>query len=964
MAYAASAAWVRQMGSLFEGGTLAGLSDRQLLERFVARRDDLAEAAFAAIVARHGPMVLGVCRQLVGDHQLAEDAFQATFLVLARKAYSLRDPGRLATWLYGVALRTAHKARSRTARRRRHEEGDIMDAAIASIGPPADQAVLDRDQAEALHVEIDRLPEAFRSPVVLCYFEGLTLDQAAARLGCPAGTLRSRLARAREKLRRALTRRGVALSGAALAAVLDARPAAASVSPHLCDVIARAAIRFPARPTIASTSATLAHEVLRAMTIHKLRAAFATLLIVAAFAVGAGYSSHSLNAFAASREGEPPGEPIAQAVRTEPRPPDEPSASGRMTVVGRVLDLDGKPVPNATVMVHAADRRPGLGGSFEVMSPTSIGQARSDGSGRFRLDATRTTSARHHSAGAVAMAPGYGAGWVELDPDDDQPKADIRLRPEQVIEGRLFDVNGRPVRDVEVTVQSMGDVAPLPMRTFVRESTDRPSFSPSRGNELPAWPRSAFSDAEGRFTLRGVGRGVRVVIIIHDPRFARLKIPIDTDGTSRSRSVTLALEPARIIAGRVTDADTERPVPHARLWVLAYKGDAGIIDRFEADDQGRFRMNPLAADRYHVNVSSNSGRPYLDASPLILDWPRGAVEHRLDVALRPGVAIRGKVVEEGTGRPVAGARVSFGSTRIWDEATGDINSNTVTAADGSFQLAALPAPGYLIVQGPSYDYVYQVIGDRVVTERRPGGRRMYAHAFTAYDPKPGVDGPEVTVRLRRGGTVTGRIVGPNGRPIPSAVMIGRVFVSPTSGTWRFLSDGDHGRVRDGRFEVHGLDPDAEVPISFFAPNERLGATLMLSGKSGSGGPVIVRLEPCGTARARLIDRDKKPVARFPGARLISMVVTPGASLGDANQQGQLADDEAAFSAIDRARYAYDPLTVSDTKGRISLPDLIPGASYRVRAGPRGGPPSFRKDFTVKPGETVDLGEIVVERAPG
>ena len=226
-------------------------------------------------------MVLGVCRQLLGDHHLAEDAFQAAFLVLARKARSLRDPDRLGTWLYGVALRTARKARARLARQRIHEQGDVMDTLTESAEPttpPADHASLDRDQAEALHGEIDRLPETFRSPIVLCYFEGLTLDEAARQLRCPAGTLRSRLARAREKLRDALTRRGVVL-----AAALDNRLTPASVSPHLCDLTARAALRFAARQAVASTAASLAHEVLRTMTIHTLKIAITTLLLVAAF---------------------------------------------------------------------------------------------------------------------------------------------------------------------------------------------------------------------------------------------------------------------------------------------------------------------------------------------------------------------------------------------------------------------------------------------------------------------------------------------------------------------------------------------------------------------------------------------------------------------------------------------------------------------------------------------------------
>ena len=165
MSDVASASLARQLGSLFEGGSAAGLSDRQLLERFIARREPADEAAFAAIVARHGPMVLGVCRQLLGDHHHAEDAFQADFLVLAAQARSIRDPDLLGTWLYGVALRTAARPAA---------------GSIAAIGPrnkgprdrpryhpaaPADRALIDREQARPCTARsIDcRVPSAFRS---------------------------------------------------------------------------------------------------------------------------------------------------------------------------------------------------------------------------------------------------------------------------------------------------------------------------------------------------------------------------------------------------------------------------------------------------------------------------------------------------------------------------------------------------------------------------------------------------------------------------------------------------------------------------------------------------------------------------------------------------------------------------------------------------------------------------------
>src|SRR5579883_2419997 len=360
MTHVATGSVVRQLGALFAGGTAAGLSDRQLLERYAAGGQDSAgEAAFAALVARHGPMVLGVCRQVLGDAQHAEDAFQAVFLVLARKARSIRHPDLLGNWLYGVAIRTARCARQQIARRRRREEGRAMTgpgagsfAPAEPTAPPADRPAIDREQAEAIHGEVDRLPRAFRLPVVLCYFEGLTLDEAARRLRCPAGTLRSRLARAREKLRSALARRGIIVPVAALGVALAPRSASASVPPLLCETTTRAALAFAARNTAAggalsAPAAALAQEVLTTMLIHKLRLVVITALALAAIATGTGYLALAL---ASAREGKPPGEPIAQPARTEPRRPDPPGpAEGRMTVTGRVLDPDGRPVAGALV---------------------------------------------------------------------------------------------------------------------------------------------------------------------------------------------------------------------------------------------------------------------------------------------------------------------------------------------------------------------------------------------------------------------------------------------------------------------------------------------------------------------------------------------------------------------------------------------------------------------------------------
>ena len=201
----------------------ADLPDRLLLERFASGRE---EAAFAALVRRHGPLVWGVCWRLLRQRQDAEDAFQATFLLLARKAGSLKRPEALGPWLHGVATRTALKARTGAARRRACERH----AAAPAVGP-ADDAVW-RDLRPLLDEAVGGLPEKYRVPFVLCYLEGRTVTEVAERLGCPRGTVATRLAWARGRLRARLARRGLALSAAALTAA-RARGAASAAVPAL-----------------------------------------------------------------------------------------------------------------------------------------------------------------------------------------------------------------------------------------------------------------------------------------------------------------------------------------------------------------------------------------------------------------------------------------------------------------------------------------------------------------------------------------------------------------------------------------------------------------------------------------------------------------------------------------------------------------------------------------------------------
>jgi RNA polymerase sigma factor (sigma-70 family) len=267
-------------------------TDGQLLERFVSCKE---EAPFAALVQRHGGVVLGVCRRVLGDEHDAEDAFQATFLVLAKKAGSIRKRASVGSWLYGVAYRIALREKARAARRRAQEQETRP---MSPEDPLA--AVVWRELRPVLDEELSRLPDKYRDPVVLCYLENMTNSEAARRLGWTKGTVSGRLARAREILRGRLARRGVTVGGGLLAAALG-RSAAASVPASLGASAVKAAALAAAGQAAAaaaiSTAATaMAEGVLHTMLITKIKMTAAVLMAASVLGGGVALVTHQVMA--------------------------------------------------------------------------------------------------------------------------------------------------------------------------------------------------------------------------------------------------------------------------------------------------------------------------------------------------------------------------------------------------------------------------------------------------------------------------------------------------------------------------------------------------------------------------------------------------------------------------------------------------------------------------------------------
>jgi RNA polymerase sigma factor (sigma-70 family) len=302
MASGALTDFLRRLRGVYAGHNLGERTDAELLEQFVACQE---ESAFEALVQRHGPMVLGVCRHLLGNTPDAEDAFQATFLVLVSKAASIRQRTLLANWLYRVAYRVAVRARMNGARRRiRETAGGALATAQSQVEPT------DPELRPLLHEELNRLPEKYRLPILLCYLQGKAHEEAARQLAWPIGTVKGRLARARELLRGRLTRRGLALSSVALLAILTPEATAALVPAALLHSTLKAACLIAAGQAavagmVSAQAAALSQGVLRTMFWTRLTMACTVLLGVGALGVGAGLLAYA-------KPTEPPVQPVAE----------------------------------------------------------------------------------------------------------------------------------------------------------------------------------------------------------------------------------------------------------------------------------------------------------------------------------------------------------------------------------------------------------------------------------------------------------------------------------------------------------------------------------------------------------------------------------------------------------------------------------------------------------------------------
>jgi RNA polymerase sigma factor (sigma-70 family) len=945
------------------------LSDGALIRLFAESND---QAAFAALFRRYGGMVLGVCRRALPCPQDAEDACQATFLVLAQKAKTQRWRPSLANWLYTTARKVARNARV-AARRRARREGA---AAVPEAVQPVDR-MTGRELLSALDEELDRLAPHYREPLVLCYLRGLTRDQAADRLGVPVATIKIRLERGRKKLAAALAKRGCAL-GAGLLAVAATVPARASEPRLLESVLAAVAGRAPATVTALAAGVTVKPLLNR------------TAIVLLAL-LGAGL----LGAWVSAR---PPARP-AGAARAAP-----PAEAGQVfTYAGRVVGPDGKPVAGAKLSLCGLT--PGV---IEFRARAVSGR---DGTFRFTVrrdefgDKGVMPAGRGAPGGFVligATAAGYGGTCVGASRAEEREKLTLRLPAEEVVRGRVIDLQGKAVVGLEVSASARAtredkDHRPLPY--------DAPSQAGQfSGNILPFEAHNAATtDRDGKFTLRGLSRGW-----LYDLHFAGKGVANSRAGLAArpqkpdtiqaagvwvpgrpgpqlplyGSTFTHVVTPAKPIRGVVRDKGSGKPLAGftvRRPWTRDDDSTAEVT----TDKQGRFLLPGLASGTHPLQVEPRSGSPYLPAEVTVNANQPGIAPVTVNIDLERQSAISGQVLDH-AGKPVRGQVEYRPLARNPDLkrhpflATPNFRNHppsTTTDAAGNFTLPVLRGPGVLLVRADA-DYLPARLaksdraigvvhpGDKEIIDSRP--RPAWPGEFHAYRLIEGRAGQTATVEIRLAAGRSRRLVieYPDGKPRDTSVL--------------GLKPGlaDHGtRYEPGTNVIAGL-ADGEARRVFASTSDgKFAAATVVDGKGP--GPVTLKLKPTGSITGRVVDAQGKPIAGVsfrlffedgPGR--------PGVFVHGGLLLRGLTKTEYERFALTRGYYSDDVRRVSlaektDDKGKFRIGWLVPEVAFDLVALPTApdgkGRQTIRGEVrlarpTVKAGQTLDVGDLRSDRA--
>jgi RNA polymerase sigma factor (sigma-70 family) len=965
------------------------LTDGQLLERFVEQGE---EAAFAALLRRHGPMVLGVCRGVLRRPHDVEDAFQAAFLILAQKAASIRRGESIGSWLHSVAYNVALKARTRAARAAvgQASQPDQRTLPDATQTDPLDDLTM-RELRQALHEELRRLPEKYRTPLVLCYLEGKTQEEAAHQLGWPRRRVKDRLQRGREQLRRRLQKRGLVPMAALGTALFAADNVSAAVPAALASATMRGAVQVV--PMTASVAA-LVEAGGAILPAGKAKAAMVFLLAVTLLGSAVVGASRGLTARGDAPISAAPPQPSAER-RLQPPPPAQAEEKDAVAVSGRVLGPDGKPLAGAKVYYHFITHQE---------EPLPV-RATTDAQGRFAftltpkdvpLSADSVQSEPRNTGHVIVKADGFTFAWHGIA----KKQTDLTLRvaaDDTPLTGRIIDLQGKPLAGLRVTALSVaapekGDLTPLVKALQARQPfynalfTHAPNYlvNPLVGKHRIALLPTAKTDANGRFRLHGFAKEQIVEARVEGAAVETQDLFVMTRLAPREGGVLLSaprvkdpffgpservvvlpngfdhpLPPGLTVTGTVRDADTKRPIPRAIVesHVLAgTKLSQNTLYHTVAGEQGRYRFTGLPRGKGNrIRIRPPADLPYV---PVVKDVPvvKLFAEATVDAALSRGVWVDVTVADKATGRPVPGYVSYFvypekrSPARPFEQPFQNEYDNFMPVRnDGTFRFVAVPRRAILAFRA---DWKKYPIAREAATIDFPFGiSSSNFQAFAPLNPKAGDAPVKVKFVLDAGGIVKGRILDPEGRPLSSALATN-------------LRDDWYGEpdwpLKTPDFTVLGLHPDHPRLVCFVHPQKKLAGSVVVRGNEKQ--PIRVKLQPWATVSGRLLEARGKPI---PNAELRFTEVP-------VRKPGQPMSLDTGLHVVEHIGYQPSPDPRTDEQGRFRIERLVPGLKYNLALMDERGATKVEEikwlglvftELVLKPGESKELGDRKLQSFP-
>jgi RNA polymerase sigma factor (sigma-70 family) len=950
---------VRHIRRLATGTNPRECSDVQLLRQFVGQRD---EDAFTALVRRHERLVWRVCWQALGHVQDAEDAFQATFVVLAHSAAKIDKKEMLGSWLHGVALRIALKAKRDAARRRKRERE------AANMPRRKQSSELSwREVCQVLDEEVQRLPEKYRAPFVLCVLEEKSLAEAARQLGWKEGTVSGRLTRARQQLQERLGRREIRLSAVLASLALAHSAASASLPAGLPATTIHTALSYLARPEAAADIlpakvATYVQGAMKPMLSSKIK--FATIVFLA---VNCGIAGIGLRARERT-DAPPPAAKPADSKTDAPGKATKSQETATLRLSGRVLDPNGKPFQGAKLYLL----------DFSASQESPKVQATSDTDGRFRFTIARKDVKMSPYGGDSwdsiylgATAEGHGPALATVGKPDATGERTLRLAKDDVpIRGRVFDlqgktVSGAAVRVIGILLPNKGDLTAFAEAIKTSKDGYPVEFNLLTHFQNPGVARLfpvVSTDADGRFQLKGIGRERVAVVEISGPtiesRQARLMtrpserfqlpewrdFPNGGKLTYYGSSFDHVAGPTTPIVGVVRDKDTRKPIAGAVVtsWSIAGENFNGRdFIRTTTDKEGRYRLVGMPRGEGNViRVMGAEGESYLEVHK---DVPaaQGLETVTVDAELKRGVRIKVRVLDKATGKPVM-ANVEYFAFRNnpYREHAPGLFPRSVTKEDGTFAFIGLPGRAIVAARAYSEEYLMSVGADKYKQDKvfgqladenlqpltNPPCHMRDWHTLMEINPAKDAASFTCDILLDPGGRLQGIVVGPDGKPLSGARLGGaRTGFVPT---W------DHQTQPTAEFTVYGLKDGGIRTVVAMHEEKHLAGSLPLKGDEK--GRLVLKLQPWGAVAGRLVSSDGQPL------RGVDVTMR---RVGD-----RLFDPLAGYH---RTRFFQ-----TDKDGKFHIEAMVPGMKYTMRAMHKGRLVGIVfEDLQVKPGETKNLGDV-------